>query len=356
MIFGIIGTNHTGKTTLASLLGGIDYEMLFQEQMASRERTIVVKVPDPRLESLARVEGTNKKIVFACLEIKDTKPLGLSPETRLKNNEILARLKEVDGLILVIGAFQDKVSPETVLKEIDDIKTELLMNDLAILEKRIGKLNQELNKPLPAKEIEQNKKELFLLEKLRNNLNTGEIKQIAGLDQESQKLIKGFGFLTQKPLVFLLNIAETDLNTDKFKIILNQYSPCYVACLKLEKDLNLLSDAEKQEFMKEYGLEKLVTPELIKACYQAAQLISFFTIGKDEIKAWTIQQGDNALTAAGKIHSDMARGFIAAEVVNFQEWQLAGSMKSVREQGKLRLEGKSYIVKDGDIIHFRFNI
>lgn len=359
MNVGIIGTNYAGKTILTSLLSKIDYEALATAQRSMKPRSVQAKIPDSRLELLGKHYGSEKKLVFAFLEIWDSKPLDLTSSIRGQNDAILAYIRGMDVIILVVRAYQDNQgnpapSIQAVRKEIDDIKTELFLADLEILEKRISKLEHQITKPTQDRELHQ--KELLILKELQGKLVEGSVFQPTKLDEESLKLIRGFSFLNEKPLMLVLNIAETDLNTAKFKEVSEQYPYCLTISLKLEQELVLLPESERKEFMNDYGLNHLVAPQVIKVCYSAANLISFFTIGKDEIKAWSVAKESNAVTAASKVHSDMARGFISAEAINFTDWQEFGSMKNAREHGKVRLEGKNYLVKDGDIIYFKFNV
>lgn len=362
MKIGIIGSPCSGKTALLSLIIGIDYGSLSSVRGSGKRRSSIIHVPDQRLRVLSTKIDPDKKIVFATLESKDTISLILDPHSpgHDKNKENLAILRELDGIICVIRAYQDdkgNIAPSAsvILKEIDDIKSELLLSDIEIIEKRVKKLEQQVQKPISTQA--QDKEELEILSKLHQVISTQG--DFASFRQEivSRKNMHGYGFLCLKPLVIILNIAETDLaKQDKFVEIKRCYSHCVVVSLKLEYELRQLTQQERKEFMRDYGLSQLMTDEIIKTCYQALGLITFFTIGKDEIRAWSIEKGTDAVIAAGKVHTDMARGFISAEVINFQDWFEAGSMKTAKEQGKVKLEGKNHIVKDGDIINFKFNV
>lgn len=362
MKLGIIGNALAGKTILLSLITGIDYANLFSTQSAGKMRTGIIQVPDPRLRILSDKIDPEKKLVFATLEGRDTNPLslGFKAPHQNKNRENLAVLRELDGIICASKAYQDdqgNAAPPTpvILKEIEDIKSELFLSDLEIIEKRIKKLGQQLQKPTSTQA--QDEEELEILNKLYQVISTEG--NFASLRQEieSHKSLHGYGFLCLKPFIVVLNIAESDLvHLDKFAEVKRHYPYCVTVSLKLEYELRQLSQEERKIFMQDYGLKELTTDEIIRTCYHALGLISFFTIGKDEIRSWSVKKGAGVVTAAGKVHTDMARGFISAEVVNFQDWLAAGSMKAAKEHGKVRLEGKNHIVKDGDIINFKFNV
>lgn len=370
MKLGIIGSALAGKTTLMALLAELDYATLVTAQSAGKVRIGIICVPDQRLDLLGAKIGPEKKLVFPTLEVRNTSALTLEPysisntSSYDKNRENLAVLRELDGIICVSKAYQIRILPEqgnsattldVIFKEIEDIKNELLLSDLEIIEKRTKKLTQQIQRPTST--LLQDKEELELLTRLHQLISTEGDFASFRQEVESQKSLHGYGFLCAKPLIILLNIAESHLEyLNEFNEIKKRYPYCLITCLKLEYELKQLSQEERNAFMQDYGLRQLMGAEIVKTCYQALGLISFFTIGKDELRAWSIRQGANTVTAAGKVHTDMARGFISAEVVSFQDWLTAGSLKTAKEHGKVRLEGKNYIVKDGDIINFKFNI
>lgn len=361
---GIIGVSRSGKTTLFSLLANFNYETAASSQLSGKIRSGLMSVPEPRLDSLAKEFGTDKNLISPQIELVDTEPLSLPASAhsnpterhgRAGNSEILSLLQETEIIFTVIPAYEtpDK-SPESLTVQIENIKVELILTDLKIIEKRMEKLNQQLTKPTPSHEADR--KELEILGPIRDRLSNGQPVTSLKLSAETMKLLRGFGFLSHKPLVIIVNVSELDLNDDRIKEMEKYYPHLITASLKLELELNNLPDEERTPFMKDYGLVNLSRDRIIRSGYTAAGYISFFTIGKKEIRAWPVKKDDNIITAAGKVHTDMARGFISAEVVTFEEWQKSGSFKNARQQGKVRLEGKTYLVKDGDIIQFKFNV
>lgn len=352
---GIIGVSRSGKTTLFSLLANFNYETAASSQLSGKIRSRLIAIPEIRLNLLSEEFGTDKNLISPQIELIDTEPLSLPASTYSKNSEILSLLQETEVILLVIPAYepQDK-SPGSLTSQIENIKTELMLTDLKIIEKRMEKLNQQLAKTTSSRETDR--KELEMLGPIRDGLSNGQPITSLKLTTETMKLLRGFGLLSHKPLFIIVNISELDLNDDRLKQMEKQYPYLITTSLKLELELNNLPDEERTPFIKDYGLVNLSRDRILKSCYTAAGYISFFTIGKKEIRAWPIKKDDNIITAAGKVHTDMARGFISAEVVNFEEWQKAGSFKNARQEGKVRLEGKTYLVKDGDIVQFKFNV
>ncbi len=363
MKIGIIGNSASGKTTLLALLTGMDYNNLVTLQAAGKIRTGIVHVPDERINIVYEKIGVSERRVYATLEARDTTALIIGRavlNASGDNRKHLAVLREMDAIICVIKAYEDEAgnlapAASSVLKETEDIKSELFFSDLEIIEKRIGKLEHQLLRPTPT--AEKDKEELAILIRLRQSIS--ETTDFASFRQEieARKGLHGYGFLCLKPMIFVFNISEIDLEClNKFTELQQRYPSSLSACLKLEYELKNLADEERYSFMQDYKIQNFMTDEIIRTCYQSLNLISFLTIGDDEIRAWSIKQGDSAVVAAGKVHTDIARGFISAEVVHFNHLIAAGSIKVAREHGKVRLEGKNYIVKDGDIIDFKFNV
>ncbi|MCE9581637.1 MAG: DUF933 domain-containing protein, partial [Planctomycetes bacterium] len=310
----------------------------------------------PRLDKLSAYFKP-KKHTPAVIEFADPPSLNLTNEGREKNGTLLAGLRnETDGLCLVIAGWrsdnQSALRTDAEIKsEVESLATEFVFADLAIAESRIEKLKVQVTKPTPSQE--KDKKELEVLKVLYAAFSAGKPASSVELKGEDLKHVKGFRFLSEKPIVVAVNVPETALGKT-FSV------PGYIVvpiCAKLELELLGMEPAEREAFMGDYGLKKLATPELVQAAFRSLGLQYFFTAGDDECRAWIIRKGDDAVEAASKIHSDLARGFVAAETVSFADWEAAGGdMKIVKAKARLRQEGKSYIVTDGDIINIKSGV
>ena len=354
----LVGTPQTGKTTLFCALTGSDYATVVGQAAAGggKGRVGVAKIQDDRLDKLS-ASFRPKKHTPAVVEFADSTSIVLSAEGRDKNNQILAGLRnDTDGLCLVVPGYHadDPSTPRTeseIRSEVHSLATEFVFADLAIAEARIEKLKVQVTKPTPTREKDQ--KELEVLKVLHAALSEGKPATSVALKGEDAKLVKGFRFLSEKPVIVAVNVPETMLG----KPVTVAGFASVAVCAKLELELLGMEDEERKAFMGDYGLAKLATPDLVRACFQALGLTYFFTAGDDECRAWIIRRGDDAVEAASKIHSDIARGFIAAEVVSFADWDAAaGDMKLVKQRARLRQEGKAYPVQDGDIINFKFAV
>ncbi|MBI5778667.1 MAG: redox-regulated ATPase YchF [Planctomycetes bacterium] len=354
MKLGIIGKPSAGKTTLLALLSGIDYDTSLKFQYERKFHYTTIKVPDERLKVLTDFYQP-KKTVEATLDIIDTEPI-LGPEERKANNAILGTVREADGIICVIPAYQKREETAWIAREIDSLKSEFLLADLDIVERRIEKL--KANKGRGSSSSEEIHEEEKFLATVKEYIEAGKNMKEIHLTPLTEKLWVNYGLLSRKPFIIITNISELDLSSaDKYAETLNKYPHCLAPSLKLEYEISSLPPEEQNGFLSDYGLKSLQTPEVAKLCYQTLGLQPFFTVGSDEVRAWTIRKGDTALIAAGKIHTDMARGFISAEVISYADWLASkGSMKTAREHGRVRAEGKEYIVKDGDIINLKFNV
>lgn len=354
MKLGIIGKPSAGKTTLLSLLSGIDYESSLKFQYERKFHYTTIKIPDERSKVLTDFYHP-KKTVEATLDIIDTEPI-LGPEERKSNNAILGTIREADGIICIIPSYQKREDTDWISKEIESFKSEFLLADLDIIERRIDKLKS--NKGRGSASSEEIHEEEKFLATVKDYIETGKNLKDIHLTPLTEKLWVNYGLLSRKPFIIIINISELDLSArDKFAQIQDKYPHCISLSIKLEYEISSLPPEEQEGFMSDYGLKSLQTPEVAKLCYRALNLQPFFTVGEDEVRAWTIRKGDTALIAAGKIHTDMARGFISAEVISYADWLASkGSMKTAKEHGKLRAEGKEYTVKDGDIINLKFNV
>jgi GTP-binding protein YchF len=355
----IIGLSNTGKTTIFNALTGQNIETTTYATLAGEPHIGVVKVPDPRLDELSRIFQP-KKTTHAVVEYVDY--IGLTRGSTEQNRKILDLIKDVDATVHVVRAFQDEavVHPAGDLdpaRDIEMIELELIFGDLELVEKRLERMEEGKKRGKKPNEAEKR-----LLIKCKEHLEKEIALRDVRFSQEEQNAMKPLQFLSTKPEIVVSNIGEKDLNTDFAKDLQTGISARYPSlsvitlCGKIEMEIAQLPPDEKRPFLDELGIDEPASNKLIHACYTMLGLISFLTVGEDEVRAWTIKKGTNAQKAAGKVHSDIERGFIRAEVVSFDDFISSGGMHPAREKGLLRLEGKTYIVKDGDIIDFRFNV
>jgi len=342
MQIGIIGLKQSGKTTLFKALS---------KSSDSSTNIFSVKVPDQRVKRLSEIFKP-KKTTYACVEFKDV-VIKLNDEGSFSGMTI-NEIKEADALAIVIRNFSNatvahpdgSIDAARDLKEIED---ELFLTDLLQIEKRMERINKEGKK---------GNKEWLLLSKLKENLENGIPIFYISIHPDEKKLIGGFKFLSEKPIIILINDDENESISDKsFIEYIKQKKYDYIKVYgKIEEEIARLEPEEQVAFLTDIGLSKSVIDRFINKCYSVLNLISFLTAGEDEVKAWTIKKGSTALEAASKIHTDIARGFIRAEAVQFDEFIKYGSFSKLKNEGLLRLEGKDYIVNDGEIVHFRFNV
>jgi GTP-binding protein YchF len=358
---GIIGLAKSGKTTIFNALTGVKADIV-----SSAPHIGVTKIPDPRLEVLAnmlhpkRVVPTEARYIDIGASVKglvDGKGIG---------GQFLAELSNVDALIAVVRDFKDESIPHLegsldIERDIATIGLELAVSDLAIIERRLTRIAESLK---GAKQLEQQQllREQEILLKIKADLEKDIPIRNLTLSRDDSRVITNYQFLTAKPLLIVVNIGEEQLSqAAPVETRLNsQYSQpkCRVItlCGKLEMELAQLDEATAGEFRTEYSMEESGRDRAIKLCYGLLGLVTFFTIASDEVKAWPIEDSTDALKAAGKIHSDMERGFIRAEVISCDDLVKCGSLAEARKKGLLRLEGKSYIVRDGDVVTFLFNV
>src|SRR5579884_2834339 len=339
---GIVGLNMVGKTTLFKILTHAHGTSLATGRPEAHLG--VVKVPDPRLDRLAEMFKP-QKVVHASIEYVDT-PASVIQLARTGTQS--AALKEMDALVHVVRVFEDPAIPvdgDTVdpKRDIETVELELVLSDLAIIEKRLERLD---------KDIKKQKKQALEAQKPLRELE---------FTPEEERALRGFTFLSIKPMLYVLNLGEKDApRTDAAEEFAHSAglkqrprTAVTAVCGKIEEELAELSDAEAAEFLASYGLKESAISRLIRSSYRLLGLISFFTVGEDECRAWTIREGMTALDAAGEIHSDIQRGFIRAEVIPYQDLVDSGGFAEARNRGLLRLEGKDYVVHDGEIVHFR---
>ena len=321
-------------------------------------RVGVVRVPDARLDRLSEMFKP-QKTVYATIEYMDTP--GSVIELARTGVQSQA-LRELDAVMHVVRAFEDAAVPMEAgsvdpKRDIDNVELELILSDLAVVEKRLERLEKDIKKQKnPALE-----KEFQVLKVCKAALEKQTPLREIDLTGEELKVIRGFTFLSLKPMLYVLNLSERDAAranvADQFaaEAGLKQRLRTGVSaiCGKVEAELAEMSDADAAEFLASYGLQDSATSRLIRASYQLLGLIAFFTVGEDECRAWTIRAGMTAMEAAGEIHSDIQRGFIRAEVTKYDDLMSAGSFAEARNRALLRLEGKEYVVHDGEIVHFR---
>jgi GTP-binding protein YchF len=354
MQLGIIGLPMVGKTTIFELLT----EGRHKGGSASKANSAIARIPDYRIDYLSELYKP-KKTTYAQLEVVDIP--GLAPGNEKGASIFLDSVRQADALLHVVRVFEDELVPmvsEKIdpIEDIELISYELLLADLDLIDKRIQRINSGKRKP-------QAEKELGLLARLREALENQLPITNVELNEEEQAIMKSYQFLTNKPLLVCLNLSEADLVSGRYpgREQVQEYSqrygiPIVELSASIERDIAELEEEERGLFMQEAGIDEPGLVKVSRSMYERLGLISFFTVGEDEVKAWTIEKGTIARKAAGKIHSDIERGFIRAEVVEFQDLKEKGSMAAVKEHGLFRLEGKEYIIKDGDIVHFRFNI
>jgi hypothetical protein len=356
MKFTIFGYPKTGKTTFFNLLTGSTIEVKKFEHGEEEPHIRICSVPDNRLEEISKLFPDKKKI-YASIEVIDLAGLSWG---EVKNSTYLGQLRIADGLTHVVRAFEDpeilhpkgNIDPQ---RDITNMEEELILSDLMVVETRLEKIEQDLKRRKGPEE----EKEKEILNKIMTKLNEGNAIREIELTSEEEKVIRGFTFLTQKPLIHLINLDEKQINfletPEKFYPQSKKGVKCLCFCGKIESEISELEKEEKELFLKEYGLKEFSTVKFLKTSYELLNIITFFTIGKEEIKAWPIPKNTTAYEASGIIHSDIQKGFIKAEVIPWDKLISEGSLKDAKEKGLIRLEGKDYIVKDGDVIYFRFS-
>jgi GTP-binding protein YchF len=357
MNFTLFGYPKTGKTTLFNLLTGANIKIKAYDDGKKEINRRTCPVPDLRLDQISALYPDKKKIP-ATVDFLDLAGISYG---EVKSSTYLSYPRQADGLAHIVRGFDDpqiphpkgKVEPEG---DIISMQEELLLTDLLSIESRLEKLEKELKRT----KNPEGEKEKEILERFHSNLEGGrEIRELSITPQE-EKLIRSFAFLTQKPLMHMINVDEKNIPLiDSPEQI---YSPqkenvtVLAFCGKIEMEILELDDEEKDVFLSEYGLKELSASKFLKSSYDLLRAITFFTIGKKEVKAWTITENTPALKAAGTIHSDIEKGFIKAEVIPWKELLNYSSFQAAKEKAAVQLEGKDYIIKDGDVIYFRFAV
>ncbi len=365
MKLGIVGLPNVGKSTLFNSLTKAGAESANYPFCTIDPNIGIVTVPDERLKLLGDMYRS-KKVTPAVIEFVDIAGLvkGASKGEGL-GNQFLSNIREVDAIVHVVRCFEDSnvvhvdgsVNP---IRDVETINLELIFSDLEVLERRISKV---------AKAARMDKtcaKELALLERIKEHLEAGKpAKTLEVTDEDEMTLLGEYNLLTGKPVIYAANVAEGDLTDDGASnsrvaevraFAEKEHSEVFVICAQIEQEISELDEDEKAMFLEDLGLAESGLEKLVRASYRILGLMSFLTAGEDETRAWTIRIGTKAPQAAGKIHSDFERGFIKAEVVNYRDLLEQGSLAAAREKGLVGMEGKDYIVQDGDVILFRFNV
>ncbi|MCH5266453.1 MAG: redox-regulated ATPase YchF [Lachnospiraceae bacterium] len=365
MKLGIVGLPNVGKSTLFNSLTKAGAESANYPFCTIDPNVGVVPVPDERLEVLSRMHES-KKVVPAVIEFVDIAGLvkGASKGEGL-GNQFLSNIREVDAIVHVVRCFEDSnivhvdgsIDP---LRDIETINLELIFSDVEIIERRIAKTSRG------AKNDKKLAKELQLLERLKDYLEQGNLaKNFELKDEDEETFFREYNLLTAKPVIYAANVAEEDLADDGAgneqvasvrSFAERENSEVFVICAQIEQEIAELDEDEKKMFLEDLGLEESGLEKLIRASYRILGLISFLTTGPDETRAWTITKGTKAPQAAGKIHTDFERGFIRAEVVTYDNLVTYEGYNGAREKGLVRSEGKEYVVQDGDVVLFRFNV
>ena len=365
MKLGIVGLPNVGKSTLFNSLTKAGAESANYPFCTIDPNVGIVSVPDHRLDVLADLYDS-AKIVPAVIEFVDIAGLvkGASKGEGL-GNQFLSNIREVDAIVHVVRCFENdnivhvdgSINP---LRDIETINLELIFSDIEIMERRYAKVSKG------ARNDKALAKEADLVKRIIAHLEDGKMARSLEIDdEEEQALLQSFNLLTGKPVIYAANVSEDDLADDaagnEFVASVREYaasegSEVFVICAQIEQEIAELDDDEKKMFLEDLGLSESGLEKLIKASYRLLGLISYLTAGPTESRAWTIKNGTKAPQAAGKIHSDFERGFIKAEVVSYDDLMACGTYNAAKEKGLFRMEGKEYVVKDGDVVLFRFNV
>jgi len=358
--FAVIGPPYSGKTTVLSAISGVSLENLPETQPGSGMHLATLKYEtDPRLQALHKMHNS-RKVTPAMFEIQDFPGFDLTSQTgRDHMRRLVAEVRQCDLLVIVLRAFEDpsvpahrnRVDPQADLNELTD---EFVFADMDQVSRRIEKLEGEVKKPTPKRE--QDKKELDMLKRCLTALEQGKPVDEVPTNAEEMKLLKGFTLLTQHPLLVIINVSEDQINKTFDLKMGRMIKGSAICAAKFEQELLQLSEEDRKSFMAEVGLNETVQNKFIKMALTGLGMILFYTSGEDDARAWLLESGAKAVEAAGKIHSDIARGFIRAETVHFDDLMACGSEKQARAVGKQRQEGKDYVVKDGDVMEFKFNV
>ena len=357
MKIGLIGLGKSGKTTLFNLLTGASVATSRYDTGRAELHTGVARVPDPRVDRLSELFKP-KKTTFATFEVVDLAGIAKGERSGLDTKE----LRNADALLHVVRAFDDEALPAPdPRRDIEDLETELILADLEVMERRLERLEASIKKRRTDAEV----KEQEILRRLKADLETERALRVVEVSADDAKVIRGFTFLSEKPILHCVNLDEASVAdgervVERFgleAVAARPHTRVGWVSAVIEAEIAQLSGEEQTAFLADLGLREPALRRLLQDCYALLGLVSFFTVGEDEVRAWPITRGTRAQDAAGTVHSDIARGFIRAEVNTYDDLvAAAGSFADLRTKGLLRLEGKEYVVRDGEICHFRFNI
>lgn len=352
----LIGLLQSGKSTIFSAISG----KAIPPAGSTAIEEAIVPVPDERLDWLTDYWEPDKT-VQATLDCLDLPGFSFDDEHgRAAARRLIEKIRTVDMLVLVVRAFENPAVPPyrnsvDPARDLAELKTELLLADLELVTTRVEKLEKQAKKPM--KTQARDKAELALQKKLQQTIESEQPISAAIETESEREIIKSLGFLTLKPMVVAVNVGEDQMGQKfDFGNGVDSSVPTIEICAKLGYELSQLDANSRSEFMADLGITESVISKFVNSCYTALGFISFLTHGKDEVRAWPIKEGTAALEAAGKVHSDIQRGFIRAETIAYSDLKELGNEKAVKAAGKIRLEGKEYVVRDGDIINFRFNV
>lgn len=343
---GLVGYAQSGKTTLFNALTGQSAQTGAGRQ--GKANLGVIKVPDPRIDKLSAIFKPRRtiyaEVLFVDVPGPRTKGAGLDSAT-------IQALREADALVVVLRGFVNLEGDEPrPANEFIDFESELILNDQIIVERRLERLAKERG----------HEREQAVLERCLAALSEGTPLRLIGLSPDEQKEIVSYAFLSLKPVLCVLNVPEdqaaSEPDSDLVQACQQRGTEAMVICASLEAEIAGLPKDDQTEFLASMGLQEPASARFVRQAYRLLDYISFFTVGEDEVRAWTVHRGDKAPRAAGRVHSDIERGFIRAEVMPYNDFIAVGSEAKMKELGKLRVEGKEYVVQDGDILHFRFNV
>jgi len=357
----IIGLANSGRTTIFNALTGLNLEVTTFPTLAGDPHTGMVKVPDARITRLAEIFRP-RKTTHATVEYIDY--LGLTKGDQEQNRKVFDLIRDADAIVHVVRAFADEaivhplgsVNPR---RDAETVELEMIFGDLELVDKRLARMEEGAKRGKKPDEVEKR-----LLVKCKEALEKETALRDLEFTEEEQKAMRALQFMSIKPQLVVLNVAEEEMGSAGTGAVTGELSGFFTGrqvrvlnlCGKIEMEIAQLPPDEAEAFLEDLGIAEPALNKLIHLSYQLLGLISFLTAGEDEVRAWTIRKGTDAQRAAGKIHSDIERGFIRAEVVAYDDFIAHGSLAAAREKGLVRLEGKTYEVKDGDIINFRFNV